>query len=184
MLWGILNEEYIDLSYVIHQNMLRFLRGGTTGAIPHASIVTKLCTAVGVRWSEDEQLQMPSAPIDHSTIARMEEWGGGVPHGKGLGYIYDHVGGSRPDSPVRAEGPSGVQQTGDGAGLGDAQFRRLARRMDAMYDIHSRFIADLTRAPATTVGASGVDVQWPVFGADVVYPPPDTPPAEGDPTDD
>ena len=28
---------------------------------------------------------MPSAPIGHSIIERMEEWYGGVPHGKGLG---------------------------------------------------------------------------------------------------
>ena len=36
MLWAILNEEYIDLGYAIHQSMLRFMRGGTTGAIPYA----------------------------------------------------------------------------------------------------------------------------------------------------
>ena len=46
--------------------MLRFMRGGTTGAIPHASIVVKLCTVVGVQWAEVEQLQMPSASIDYS----------------------------------------------------------------------------------------------------------------------
>lgn len=56
VLWGILSEEYIDLGHIIHQNMLKFLRGGMTGAIRHASIVTKLCMAIGVRRSEDEQL--------------------------------------------------------------------------------------------------------------------------------
>ena len=109
-----------------------------------------------------------------------------MPHGKGLGYVYDEVAGGHPESPFRDEGPSGVQQTGGdvGDGMGDAQFRRLARRMDAMHDIHSRFIADLTGALAAAFGATGVDVQWPVFGAGSVYPPPDTPPTEGDPTDD
>ena len=186
MLWAILNEEYIDLGYVIHQSMLRFMRGGTTGAISHASIVVKLCTAVGVQWAEVEQLQLPSAPIYHSTIARMTDWEGGVPHGKGFGYVYDEVAGGRPESHVRDEGPSGVQQTGVGVGvgMGDAQFRRLARRMDAMHDIHSRFSVDLTSALAAIFGATGVDVQWPVFVAGLVYPPPDTPPAEGDLTDD
>ena len=90
--------------------MLRFMRGGTTGAIPHASIVVKLCSAVGMQWAEVEQLQMPSAPIDHSTIARMTEWEGGVPHCKGLGFIFDGVEGGHPESLVCDEGPSGVQQ--------------------------------------------------------------------------
>ncbi|KAL8120874.1 hypothetical protein AgCh_017884 [Apium graveolens] len=63
------------------------------------------------------------------------------------------------------------------------QYRRLARRMDAMHDIHSRFAHDLTQALGTAFRATGVDIQWPVFGEDSVYPPPDTPdtlPLEGD----
>ena len=46
LLWGILQGDYIDLGMVIYQGILRFLRGGTTGAIPYASVVTKLCVAV------------------------------------------------------------------------------------------------------------------------------------------
>ena len=107
-----------------------------------------------------------------------------MPHGKGLGYIFDDVEGGHPESPVRDEGPCGMQQTDVGVGLGDAQFRRLARRMDVMHDIHSRFAADLTGALSAAFGATGVNVQWHVFGAGSVYPPPDTPPAEGDPADD
>ncbi|KAL8092098.1 hypothetical protein AgCh_034402 [Apium graveolens] len=62
------------------------------------------------------------------------------------------------------------------------QYRRLARRMDAMHDIHSRFTRDLTQALGTAFRATSVDIQWPVFGEDSVYPPPDTPytpPIEG-----
>ncbi|KAL8088774.1 hypothetical protein AgCh_038527 [Apium graveolens] len=50
-------------------------------------------------WSEHEQLQMTSALIDESTISQMEEWDGGWPHEKGLGYIIDGSDGSHPDPP-------------------------------------------------------------------------------------
>ena len=76
---------------VIYQGILRFLRGGTTGAIPYASVVTKLCMAVGVCWPAHEQLQLPSAPIDSSTLHNIVEWYGGKPDPKGLRYSYDHL---------------------------------------------------------------------------------------------
>ena len=44
-----------------------------------------------------------------------------------------------------------------------------------LHDIHSRFAHDLTQALGTVFRATGVDIQWPVFGEDSVYPPPDTP---------
>lgn len=94
LLYGIVKEKYIYLGYVIYKSMLRFLQGSTTGAIPHGSIVTKLCRDVGIRWPAHEQLQMPSSSIDHSTIERMPEYDGGVPHGKGVGYVYDNVRGA------------------------------------------------------------------------------------------
>ena len=47
--------------------------------MPHASIVVKLCSSVGVKWGELEQLQMPTVPVDHSTISRMVEWNGARP---------------------------------------------------------------------------------------------------------
>ena len=56
----------------------------------------------------------------------------------------------------------------------------MARRIDAMHDIHSRFAADLTGALSAAFGAMVADVPWPEFGAGSVYPPPDTPPTEGD----
>ncbi|KAL8100943.1 hypothetical protein AgCh_032989 [Apium graveolens] len=52
--------------------------------------------------------------------------------------------------------------------------------MDAMYDVHNRFTQDLTQALGIAFRATWVDIQWPIFGEDSVYPPPDTPPAEGD----
>ncbi|KAL8097628.1 hypothetical protein AgCh_030673 [Apium graveolens] len=54
--------------------------------------------------------------------------------------------------------------------------------MDAIHDIHSRFIEDLTQALGTAFRANGVDIHWLVFGEDYVYllpDTPDTPPLEG-----
>ena len=50
LLYGIVDGEYVDIAYVIHQSIVKFSSTGTRGAIPHATIVTKLCTAVGVCW--------------------------------------------------------------------------------------------------------------------------------------
>ncbi|KAL8116363.1 hypothetical protein AgCh_022749 [Apium graveolens] len=167
LLWGILQGDYIDLGMVIYQGILRFLRGGTIGVIPYASVVTKLCVAVGVHWPAHKQLQLPSDPINSSTLHSMVEWNGGKPDPKGLGCSYDHLPGGRPaphsysggtqqarKAAWRAElgeeaGPSQQQQeeaagADMGAGLSSTQYRHLTRRMDAMHDIHSRFARDLT----------------------------------------
>ena len=86
--------------------------------------------------------------------------------------------------------PSGSQQQQEEAqgsdGMSAAQYRHFLRRMDAMHDIHSRFAQDLTQALETAFRATRVDIQWPVFGEDSVYPPsdtPDTPPLESDDPD-
>ncbi|KAL8126647.1 hypothetical protein AgCh_013778 [Apium graveolens] len=58
--------------------------------------------------------------------------------------------------------------------------------MDAMHDIQSRFARDLIQALGTAFRATRVDIQWPVFGEDSVYPPldtPETPPVEGEDSD-
>ena len=53
-----------------------------------------------------------------------------------------------------------------------------------MHDIHQRFAFDLTQALGSAFQAQGVTVQWPVFGAGMQYPPPDSPPAdEGEDSD-
>ncbi|KAK1391375.1 hypothetical protein POM88_010431 [Heracleum sosnowskyi] len=161
VLWGILNEEYIDLGELLHRSIVKFLKGGTTGAIPHGSIVTKLCAAVGVRWSEEEQVQLPSAPIDHSAISRMEDWDGGALGYYGLGYTdLDAEGAAVPprDPAARRERASRIQREVDRSGLGDVQYRRLTRRIDAMHDSHSRFAQDLTQALSTAFRATGVDI--------------------------
>ena len=48
--------------------------------------------------------------------------------------------------------------------------------MDIMHDMHCRFALDLTQALGTAFRATVVDIEWPVFGADMPYPPPDSPP--------
>lgn len=190
ILWAILNGYYIDLGSLIHQNILKFLNGGTTGGIPHAVIVTNLCYAVGVRWHIDEVLQRPTANIDHHAINRMTEWPGGVPHPRGLGYVIDAAGGGNPPPEERVSrrggtsGPSQSQPSQGAVVFSDAQFRRLMRRLDTSHEINSRFAADLTHALDGVYQQQGVQVTWPIYGAHTVYPPPDTPPEEGGSEDD
>ncbi|XP_074341828.1 receptor-like protein kinase HERK 1 [Apium graveolens] len=139
---------------VIYQGILRFLRGSTTSVILYASVVTKFCVAVGVHWPAHEQPQLSSAPIDSSMLHSVVEWYGGKPDPKGLGYSYAHLPGGVPME---------VATAGDrGAGLSSTQYRRLARRMNAMHDIHCQFARDLTQALGTTFRATGVDIQWTV----------------------
>ena len=139
---------------------------------------------------------MPGAAIDHAIIERLPEWGGGIPSSRGLGYR--DASGRRmrapppaspdraPVSPVRDRaGPSRpVERSGMGSsGFSDSQYRRLARHMDTMHDMHSRFSRDLTQALGTAFRATGVDVEWLVFGADMVFPPADSSPDEGEESD-
>lgn len=86
ILWGIITGKYIDVAHLIHQNMLRYMRGSTTGSIPHASVVASLCAQQGVYW-DNEQMQNPSQDITHATIAKFEDWAGGAPHRRGKGFI-------------------------------------------------------------------------------------------------
>ncbi|XP_074327828.1 uncharacterized protein LOC141665740 isoform X2 [Apium graveolens] len=89
---------------------------------------------------------------------------------KGLGYIFDDVESGWTDLPVPTEGSSHAPQTVDRFGLGDEQYMRVNRRMDAMHDIHHRFAEDLTHAFAAVVRDTGGEVDWP----------PDPPPEEDD----
>ena len=130
LLYGILSGEYVDIAYVIHQNIRRFLKSRTSVAIPHVTIVTKLCTVMGVRWSAEEQLQMPSAAIDHVIIERLPEWDGGIPHSRGLGYRDARGGRARPPppaSPDRAPASpdrarAGPSRTVERSGIGGSGF--------------------------------------------------------------
>ncbi|KAK1374659.1 hypothetical protein POM88_030852 [Heracleum sosnowskyi] len=48
----------------------------------------------------------------------------------------------------------------------------------------NRFRVKLIGPLGIAFRATGVGITWPTFGADSVYPPPDTPPEEGGPADD
>ncbi|XP_074323351.1 uncharacterized protein LOC141660279 [Apium graveolens] len=50
--------------------------------------------------------------------------------------------------------------------------------MDATYESHSRFVQELTQAPGTAFSGLGANIQWPVYGEDSAYLPPETPPSE------
>ncbi|KAL8126148.1 hypothetical protein AgCh_013437 [Apium graveolens] len=94
----------------------------------------------------------------------------GAPHDKGFGYIFDDVESGWTDIPVPTEGSSHVQQVVDRTGVGDAQYRRLTRRMEAIHVIHQYFAEYLTHALGTVVRDIGGEVDWPT----------DPPPDEGD----
>ena len=94
----------------------------------------------------------------------------GAPHDKGIRYIFDDVESGWMDIPVPTEGSSHVQQVVDRTGVGDAQYRRLTRRMDAMHGIHRYVAEDLPHDFGTFVRDSGGEVDWPL----------DPPPPEGD----
>lgn len=184
LLWAIINGHYIDLGHIIHQNIIRFLRSGATMSIPHPSLVTELCRAVGVRWDEDEPVLMPLGAIDDALIERMVEWPGGVPHGRGLGYIITAAerGGMPPRVPQVPRVPRARASSSHGdalsVGFMEAQFRRLNRRIDAMHESNRQYAEDMTSA----LISAGISAQWPVYGARTVYPPPDSD-EEGDDDD-
>ncbi|KAK1401630.1 hypothetical protein POM88_001235 [Heracleum sosnowskyi] len=118
----------------------------------------------------------------------MEDWDGGAPDYYGLGYTHleDAEEAEAPprEPAARRVRASRIQREVDRSGLGDVQYRRLTRRIDAIHDSQSRFARDFTQALSAAFRATGVDIAWPTFGADYVYPPPDTPPEEGGTVDD
>lgn len=67
--------------------MVRAIDGGTSGGLPHPSLITTPCQQVGVQWDKEEALQAPLSPIDHSVMARYNIWAGGISHPRGLGFI-------------------------------------------------------------------------------------------------
>lgn len=65
ILWGIITGKYVDVGHLLHQNMLRYMQGRTTGSIPYTSVVMHLWAQAGVDW-EDKQVQMSSQGITHA----------------------------------------------------------------------------------------------------------------------
>ncbi|KAK1385253.1 hypothetical protein POM88_022988 [Heracleum sosnowskyi] len=129
-------------------------------------------------------MQPPIADIDSTTLERLEEWPGGVPHHRGLGFIIeDDVGASSPPWQTRAAraGPSRViaRHAGHAPFLSNSQYRRLVRCMDTLFEINRKFAEDITLSLDHVLEADGIEVDWPVFRAHHPYPPPDSPPEEG-----
>lgn len=95
--------------------------------------------------------------------------------------------GGRPEPPPRAPrvppSTAGPSQPVEHSVLSDTHYRRLTRRMDAMHDVRLCFAQDLTQALSSAFRASSVEVEWPVFGAGMVYPPPDSPSNEDEESD-
>ncbi|KAK1400619.1 hypothetical protein POM88_000224 [Heracleum sosnowskyi] len=130
--------------------------------------------------------------INHHVIRRMAEWQVGTPHPRGLGYVVDEGEEAPPlvqrvTRPTNRAGPSHAQTSQPSQGtvvFSDAQYRRMLRRYDTTHDMLSRFASDLTQSLDGVYHQQGIQVTWPTFGAHHVYPPPDTPPEEGDDADE
>ena len=109
---------------------------------------------------------MSAAPIDSATLNAMQEWTGGEPEEHVLGY---RLPGGRPATgatmarPGQVRDEAGSSRAQEGAGMADAQYRKLSRRMDAMYESQSRFAQELTLALGTAFKGLGADIQWPIF---------------------
>ncbi|KAK1357609.1 hypothetical protein POM88_050865 [Heracleum sosnowskyi] len=158
--------------------MTHYMSSRTHGAIPHASIITQLCVTAGVRWGAEEQMQQQTADIDRSTISRLEEWPGGVPHPRGLGYVVSAAEEVviSPQGARAARSGRGARRQGAQSGLGDQQYRRLMRHIDAMHDINRSFVQEMTVSLDRVFARDGVQIDWPIYGAHQQYPPPDSPP--------
>ena len=72
------------------------------------------------------------------------------------------------------EGSSHMHQVDDRTGIGDEQYSRVIRHMEAMHDIHRHFAEDLTHAFGTIFRDTSGEVDWP----------PDPLPDEGDSSKD
>ncbi|KAK1374951.1 hypothetical protein POM88_031144 [Heracleum sosnowskyi] len=70
----------------------------------------------------------------------------------------------------------GARRQGAQSGLGDQQYRRLMRRIDAMHDINRSFVQEMTVSLDRVFARDGVQIDWPIYGAHQQYPPPDSPP--------
>ena len=181
LLYGILKGSSMDMGLIINQSMLRFMRAGTSGGIPHASIVTRLCEAADVEWGE-ENLQLPMKDIDSATIQKYSVWAGGRSNPRGLGFIMPDI--AQDDSSDEEGAPAPVPQA---PALPIAQLerqerdiRRLQRRMDRMHlDFHT-YTADFSEALSGAFAQLGAHVQFPTFGSSSVYPLPDTPSDDDD----
>lgn len=76
----------MDLGFLINQSMLKFMGACTSGGIPHATIITRLCQVADVDWGE-ETLQLPMRDIESAAIQKYTIWTGGKSYTWGLGFI-------------------------------------------------------------------------------------------------
>lgn len=54
LLYCLVQGKQMDVGYIIERSILRALEGGTTGGLPHPSLICALCDKVGVKWKSEE----------------------------------------------------------------------------------------------------------------------------------
>lgn len=98
LLFCIAKDYSVDIGEVIYDSVLKGIEPGTTGGLPHPSLITALCRQAGVQWDEKEEVLKSLPPIDHKAMARYKIWTGADSHPRGLGF--------KPIHPVSNEQPS------------------------------------------------------------------------------
>lgn len=99
-MYVIVMGKKINVRTIINASIAKCLLGNTSGALPHASLITGLCRQAGVQWSLDEPIQAPMAVIDHATIQRYKVWDRGVSHPRGGGFIVGQPTQGEDDEPM------------------------------------------------------------------------------------
>lgn len=74
LLYAIVTGKSIDVGKVIYGSILHALRGGSTGGLPHPSLICGLFRNAGVVWAADEIFEQPKSVIDSRAINRFKEW--------------------------------------------------------------------------------------------------------------
>lgn len=200
LLFCIAQGKSIDVGQVIHDSIDRAIKGGTSGGLPHPSLITGLCRQAGVKWDAEEATQPPLAAIDHSVIKKYKVWGGGTPHPRGLGFIIvppepaDEPNQQSHDNPTTAAGSSGpppnffedirqelrnqtrridmvANQVQYGLNRVERNQDSLAQRQSEMYqNCSAAFLEMFDR-----MNPAGAPYQFPPLSA---YPPADLPPED------
>lgn len=77
----------VDVGMIIQSSIERFLRGSTTGGLPHGFLIIDLCRQAGIQWHASKQLLQPMAIIDHLTVEKYNAWEGAESHPQDMDYI-------------------------------------------------------------------------------------------------
>lgn len=173
----------LDIGHIINQSMLKYMRVSTSGGIPHASLVTRLCVVVGVEW-DDEALQLPMRDIDHTTIQKYTIWNGAKSHVWGFIMSEEESESEDGDNNEEEEDTAAPYSASPLLGEQNRDICRLQRRMDAMHGNFQAYTTEFSGILSNAFSQLGAQVQFPTYVTATPYPPPNTPPEQEEDGDD